>query len=157
MEINRGVLIAQAINFALILGLFTWLVGGRISKAIAARRAELAKADDATKAYETAVAKAEADKKAIIDEAVAHKNKIVEEASLTATQKAEAIVADAEKKAGAIVSKAEEKAQKLEKDLQSNFVQGVKHTAHVVVKKLFKKDVQLQEEYVEALAKEFSL
>lgn len=59
----------------------------------------MAKAEDATKAYEETVAKAEAEKKAIIDEAVAHKNKVVQEATLTATQKAEGIVADAEKKA----------------------------------------------------------
>lgn len=156
MQINRGVLLAQAINFALILGLFTWLVGNKISRAIAARRAELAKADDATKAYEATIAKAKAKKKAIIEEAVAHKNKIVEEASLTATQKADVIIADAEKKAGMIVGQAQEKAEKLEKDLQNNFIDGVKKTAHVVVKKLFNKDVTLQEDYVEALAKEFS-
>jgi F-type H+-transporting ATPase subunit b len=156
MEINVGVLVAQLINFALILFLFKKFVGDNITKAIIARRAELAKAEDATKVYEETLAKAEEEKKVLIEEGLAHKNKLIEETKQSANQKAEGILAAAEKSAGHIASQAESKAAKLEAELKNGFVDGVKKTAHVVVKKLFEKDVALQEAYLDELVQEFA-
>ena len=156
MEINIGVLVAQLINFAIILRLFKKFVWDKLSASIVARRAELAKAEDATKVYEETMAKAEEDKKQLIEEGLAHKQKLIEEAKLAATQKADGIVAQAEKSAASIEKKAEEKAAKLESDLQNGFVDWVKQTAHVVVKKLFAKDVPLQEKYLDELVNEFA-
>ena len=132
------------------------LVGDKIGKAVAERRAELAKAADASKVYEETMAKAEEDKKTMIDEAVAHKNKLIDEAKLAATQKADLVLADADKKAGNIVREAEEKAVKLEKDLKDGFTEGVKKTAGLVVNKLFNKDISLKEEYVDSLVAEYT-
>lgn len=156
MEINIGILVAQLVNFAIILWLFKKFVGDKLTAGIVARRAELAKAEDATKVYEETMAKAEEDKKLLIEEGLSHKQKLIEEAKLAANQKADGIVANAEKTASTIEKKAEEKAAKLESDLKNGFVDGVKQTAHVVVKKLFAKDVSLQEKYLDELVNEFA-
>jgi F0F1-type ATP synthase membrane subunit b/b' len=156
MELNRSVLIAQAINFLIILWLFKWLVGDKLATMIATRREELKKAEGANKIYEDIIHKAEAEKKALIDEAVAHKNSVIAQAEQAATLKADKIIADAGTRADNIASEAQEKAWRVEKELEENFIDGVKRTAHTVVKKLFDKDVSLQEEYLVELAKEFS-
>jgi len=49
---------------------------------------------------------------------------------------------------------ASEKAQHLESELKNEFVEGVKYTAHRVVNKLFNKDIDLEEAYLEQLANE---
>ncbi len=123
--------------------------------AIKERRDELAKAADASKIYDETMAKAEADKKAMIDEAVAHKNNVVQQAELAAQNKSDKILADAQATAWRIQDEAKQQAGKLEKDLEDNFVTWVKKTAYSVVKKLFNTDVSLQEKYLEELAKEF--
>ena len=156
MEIDISILIAQAINFLIILWLFKRLVGDKISKTIATRREELKKAEGAAAIYEETMAKAEAEKKAMIDEAVAHKNSVTAQAEQAASLKADKILADADARAQGIEKDAHEKAGHIEKELEDNFVNGVKQTAHTVVKKLFDKDVKLQEEYLVELAKEFS-
>lgn len=155
MEINTSLLIAQAINFLIILWLFKWLIWDKLSKAIHERREELAKAADASKIYDETMAKAEADKKTLIDEAVAHKNNVIQQAELAAQNKADKILADAHTSAWRIADDAKQQAGKLEKDLEDNFVTWVKKTAYSVVKKLFNTDVDLQEKYLEELAKEF--
>ena len=155
MEFNLGVFIAQLVNFVVILLLFKILVGDRLSKAIAQRREDLAKAADATVAYEETIKQAEADKKQIIAEALDHKQKLIDESSQAAQQKADQIVAQAQKQATNIQQEATDKANQLEKDLQDNFVDGVKKTAHIVVNKLFDKDVDLKDAYIQELAQEF--
>ena len=132
------------------------MIGDKLSTSIAARRAELKKAEGAAKIYEETMAKAEAEKKAMIDEAVTHKNSVIAQAEQAATLKADKILADADVRAENIEKEAHEKASHIEKELEDNFVDGVKQTAHTVVKKLFNKDVNLQEEYLTELAKEFS-
>ena len=156
MELNRSILIAQAINFLIILWLFKRLVGDKISKTIATRREELKKAEGAAKIYEDTMAQAEAEKKSMIDEAVAHKNSVIAQAEQAASLKADKILADADARAEGIQQEAHEKAGHIEKELEDNFVDWVKKTAHQVVKKLFDKDVKLQEEYLVELTKEFS-
>ena len=91
----------------------------------------------------------------MIEEGVQHKNKLIEEAKAVAEQKANALVEQAEKQAASITAQAEEKAQHLEKELKDGFVDGVKQTAHMVVKKLFNEDKQLKDDYVAGLVKEF--
>lgn len=132
------------------------MVGDKLSQSIADRREELRKAEDATRIYEETMAKAETEKKVIIDEAVAHKNNVIAQAEQSATLKADKILADASTRAESLEQEAKEKAGLLEKELEENFVDGVKRTAHTVVRKLFDKDVSLQEEYLGELAKEFS-
>jgi len=156
MELNRSILIAQAINFLIILWLFKWLIGDKVSTAIAHRREELKKAEGAAQVYEETMAKAEAEKKAMIDEAVSHKNSVIAQAEQAATLKADKIIADAGSRADNIEKEAHEKASHIQKELEDGFVDGVKQTAHSVVKKLFNKDMNLQEEYLTELAKEFS-
>ncbi len=156
MELNRSLLIAQAINFLIILWLFKWLIGDKMSKAIAKRREELKKAEWAAKIYEETMAKAEEEKKAMINEAISHKNSVIAQAEQAATLKADKIIADAWARANLIEVEAKEKASHIEKELESSFVDGVKSTAHAVVRKLFDKDVSLQDEYLTELAKEFS-
>ncbi len=155
MELNRSILIAQAINFVIILWLFKWLVGDKIAKSIALRREELKKAEWAAAIYEETMAKAEQEKKAMIDDAVAHKNSVIAQAEQAATLKADKIIADAWSRADNIAKEAHEKASHIQKELEDWFVDGVKKTAHTVVKKLFNKDMNLQEEYLVELAKEF--
>lgn len=51
---------------------------------------------------------------------------------------------------------AQQKAGRLEQELKDGFLDGVKHTTQLVVNKLFAKDVNLQDSYVESLVKEFN-
>lgn len=155
MELNFGILIAQLINFTLIFFAFKYFVGNKLILAIKKRREELAKAEDATKIYDEIMQQAELDKKALIDEGLDHKNKLLEEAKLSAIQKGDAIIHAAEKNAISITQQAKQKAAKLETDLKMWFVDGVKKTTHVVVKKLFDKDVNLQEKYLDELVGDF--
>ena len=156
MELNVSVLIAQWFNFLIILFLFKYFVGDEITKAIIARRRELSKAEDATRIYEETLAKAEEEKKQIIAEALDHKNNVVQEASLVAEQKAHWIISAAEKTAAELNRRAEEETAKIKSDLEKNFIKGVKQTTRQVVTKLVWWNPQLQEDYIESLAKEFN-
>lgn len=147
--------VAQTINFLILWWLFYKFLGKHLTKVIAERREMLHKADNAEQAYEAKIAEAEEEKRVILDKAVQHKQALAQEATLNAQQKADAILAQAEKQAENITQKAEKQAAQLESELQENFSDWVKKTAHVVLKKLFEKDVQLEEKYLDGLVKEF--
>jgi F-type H+-transporting ATPase subunit b len=154
--VDPGLFVSHLVNFAILFFLFKKFLGDHLVNMIQERRALLDKVSNADVEYDRRIAEAEAEKKSLIDEGVDHKNKLIEEAKLSAQQKADSIVADAEKNADGIAKKAHEKAAKLETDLKNNFVDGVKQTAHVVVKKLFNKDVGLEEKYLDELVSEFA-
>lgn len=147
-------MIAQLINFGILFFAFKYLVGDKLAKAIMTRREELKKAENASVLYDELLSKAEQEKKKLIDEGVSHKQKLVEEAKIVAEKKADNIVMQAKKQAEHIEKAAHEKAQYLESELKNNFVSGVKYTAHRVVRKLFDKDIHLEEQYLEQLAQE---
>lgn len=156
LSINWSVFVVQLINFALVYWLFHRFVAKPLIESLLYRREQVRKAEHAEQVYEETLAKAEEEKKAIITEAVDHKNKLVEQAQIAAKQKADGIVQQAQKAAQHIEEKAQQKAQKLEQELKNDFVDGVKQTAHVVVKKLFDKDVDLQQKYLDTLVSEFA-
>lgn len=149
-------MIAQWINFLIILLIFKWFLGDKITQAIQDRRKELAKAEGASKVYEDAIQKAESEKKRIIDKAMEHKSNLIAEAKQVAQQKADEIVQKAEKDASNITKDAQEHAKQLEKDLKNWFTSGVKETTHKVVHKLFDNDPDLKEEYIERLISEYN-
>lgn len=156
MELNVGILIAQWINFLVLLFVFKKFLGKPLTEALVQRREELAKAEDATKVYEDTMLKAEEEKKALLNEALEHKQQLAEEAKASAQKQADTILKDAEKNAEKLLKSAEEKAQKLSQDVEENFVEWVKSTAKVIVNKLFEKDVSLQEQYLDELVNEYA-
>jgi len=154
--VDPGLFVSHLINFLILFFLFKHFLGDHLTNAIKTRREQMAKMENVDAEYEKIINTAEWEKKKIIDEALAHKNNVVAQAEQTATLKADKIIADAGARASNIETEAQEKAGHIQKELEDGFVDGVKKTAHTVVKKLFDKDVKLQEEYLVELAKEFS-
>lgn len=156
MELNIGVLIAQWVNFLLILFLFKWLIWDKISVATAARRAELTKAENAAVAYDKAVADAETAKQELINEWLAHKAKLVQEAEAVAKNKEASIIDAANKKAAQIEEAATNQAQQMKASIESEFAGTVKSATEMVIKKLIPGDSQLKQDYLQSLVKEFA-
>jgi F0F1-type ATP synthase membrane subunit b/b' len=155
MEFSISTLIAQAINFVLLLLLFKRLLGDKISKSIEKRRELMRKVSQADQEYDQIIAQAEQEKKSIIDQALKHKQTVFSEAETLANKKSARIVSDAEKQGQQIIQDALERSEKLEKELQQNYLQGVKHTTKLVVKKLIDEKPELKDAYLEQLADEF--
>lgn len=156
MEFNLGIFVAQLINFSIIFFLFKKLVGDKIVVALQERKKALAKAQDALLVYEETMRQAEDEKNAMLAEALQHKESILQEARQLAEKKAEVFFQQAHVQADNIVKKAQEHADALDKEMKDAFVDGVKKTTELVVKKLIHDDVKLQESYVEQLVREFA-
>jgi vacuolar-type H+-ATPase subunit H len=64
------------------------------------------------------------------------------------------IIQEANKKADKILNDANNSAKVLSTELEKNFIESVKKTSKVVVKKLLQKDMDLQKTYLEEIVKE---
>ena len=153
MLANAGM---QAINILVFFGIFWYFLWKWIKKSLQEKRILLDKLDNADRVYQEMLGKAEQEKQHIIDEALTHKQTILEEAKILAEKRDHELLESTKIQAENILHEAHKKAEQIESQLKEWFIDGVKRTAYTVVKKLFQKDVSLDEKYVETLVHEFS-
>lgn len=154
MTLKLDVLLVQIVHVALLFWVFKKIIGDSLTTAILARQEKQAKLDNAEAEAQKAIAEAKAKADVLVQEWLKHKESLIEEAKLTAQRKADEIVSSAEKQAWAITTTATQQAENMKVELQNSWIDGVKQTAEVVVKKLFKKDITLNKEYMDMLVKE---
>ena len=146
----------QAINIVIFFGIFRYFFGKNIKKSLQKKRVLLEKLDNADAVYEEIIARAHTKKQEIIDEALQHKQSVLEETKILAEKRDQELLESTKIQAENILHEAHKKAEQIQAQLEEWFIDGVKRTARMVVDKIFKKDVQLNEKYVETLAREFS-
>lgn len=145
----------QILNILIFFGFFWYFFWKKIQKNLAEKRILLDKLDNADRAYEEIMEQAEIKKQEIIDDALHHKQVILEEAKILADKRDKEMLESTKIQAESILHEAHKKAEHIELQLKEWFIEGVKRTARIVVKKLFNKEVSLDEKYVETLAQEF--
>jgi len=156
LTIKVDVLVVQIINIALLLMFFRSIIGNTLAQEVEKRKALTKKLEQADKEYDSLLADAATKKEEILAEALGHKKKLLEEAKELALQEKEKILLTANNEAESILNKAKKDSEIQSRDLDSNFVQGVKTTAFSLVKKLFASKKDIQESYLEGLVEEFS-
>lgn len=100
--------------------------------------------------------KAKADREKLLEEGLAHKRSIVAEATELAKQEQDKILEKANREAQLIIEKANREADTQKRDFESQFEQGVKQSALVMVKKLFASNPKAADTYVSGLVDEFT-
>lgn len=154
MEISFSSLIAQIINFGIMFFLFSRFVAKPISKQIEDRRILINKIKKADELYKEKIEEAEKKAEWIISDGLTKKESIITEGETLALKKQIEIIEDAKKKADKIVTDANNSVTVLSAELEKNFIDSVKNTSKVVVKKLLQKDLDLQKTYLDEIIKE---
>lgn len=156
LTIKVDVLVVQIINIALLLMFFRSIIWNTLSEEVEKRKAMTQKLEQADKEYDSLLADATAKKEEILSEAIAHKKKLLDEAKELAVQEKEKILLKAKNEAESIVDKAKKDSEIQSRDLDSNFIQGVKSASVSILKKLFANQKDIQESYLKGLVEEFS-
>lgn len=154
MEISFSSLAAQIINFGIMFFLFSKFVAKPISKQIEDRRRLIEKIKKADELYKEKIEEAEKKAESIISDGLVKKESIITEWESLALKKQIEIIQEANKKADKITSDANNSAKVLSAELEKNFIDSVKKTSKVVVKKLLQKDLDLQKSYLDEIIKE---
>lgn len=155
MTIKLDVLLVQIIHILILFWIFKKLIWNALTQALLERKSKIQKLDHAEEEYAKIVAEAKFKSEETIKEWLHRKEEIIHEATLVAQKKADDILANAEKNVERMVSDAQAKAMSLEKELKDGFVQWVKATTKLVVNKLVKEDVAVQNAYIDSLVNEF--
>ncbi len=156
LTIKVDVLVVQIINISLLLMFFRSIIGNTLAQEVEKRKAMTKKLEQADKEYDSLLADATAKKEEILGEALAHKKKLLDEAKELALQEKEKILLKANNEAEMIIDKAKKDSEIQSRDLDSNFVQGVKSASVSLVKKIFANKKDIQESYLQGLVEEFS-
>ncbi len=154
MEISISSLVAQIINFGIMFFLFSRFVAKPISHQIEERRKLIEKIKKADELYKEKIEEAEKKAEIIISDWLVKKETIISEWESLALKKQVEIIQEANKKADKIIVDANNSAKTLSAELEKNFIESVKKTSKVVVKKLLQKDMDLQKTYLEEIVKE---
>lgn len=154
MEISTWAVVAQIINFLILFFLFKKFLTKPIVQIIEDRRELIKKIENADRAYDEKIEEAKIQSKLIVQEWMSRKEKLISEAWVLADKKRNEILADAKIQAGNFISSAEDRAKTLEAELEKNFVDWVKRTSLLVVKKLIKKDKDIKKDYLDEAIKE---
>lgn len=154
MDISIWAVFAQIINFWILFFLFRKFLTKPISKVILERRALIKKLENADNAYDEKLEIAKIEARDIVQEGMERKERILTEAGLLADKRKEEIIAEAKIQSDKILNDAESKSKSLEAELEQNFVDWIKKTSLLVVKKLIKKDSSLKKEYLDEAIKE---
>lgn len=155
MTIKLDVLLVQLFHVVLLFWVFRKLIWNSLSTALLARKAQIAKLDNADAEYKRILAEAQTTAEETVKAWLQKKDAIIAEATLVAKRREEEIVSAAQKQAMMIQDEATQKAANLEKELKDGFVDGVKQTTKLVVNKLINDDAALQNSYIDALVGEF--
>ncbi len=154
MEISIWAVFAQIINFLILFFLFRKFLTKPITNIIHERRELIKKLENADKAYEEKLEIAKFEAKDIVQEGMDRKEKILLEAGLLADKKKEEIMSDAKIQSDKIIQTAEMKSKILESELEKSFVDWIKKTSLLVVKKLINKDKDIKKDYLDEAIKE---
>ncbi len=154
MEISIWAVFAQIINFLILFFLFRKFLTKPITNIIYQRRELIKKLENADKAYEEKLEIAKFEAKDIVQEGMDRKEKILLEAGLLADKKKEEIMSDAKVQSDKIIQTAEMKSKMLEAELEKSFIDWVKKTSLLVVKKLINKDKEIKKDYLDEAIKE---
>jgi hypothetical protein len=90
----------------------------------------------------------------IVQDWIDRKDRLISEAWILWDQKKESILADAKIQANNLLDDAEEKSKLLQAEIEKSFSDWVKRTSLLVIKKLIKKDMNIQKEYLDEAIKE---
>jgi len=154
MEISVWAVIAQIINFLILFFLFKKFLTKPITTIIQDRRDLIKKLENADKVYEERLEAARLESKEIVQEWMNRKEKLIVEAWVLADKKRAEILADAKLQSDKVITSAENRAKILETELEKNFIDGVKRTSLLVVKKLIQKDKDIKKDYLDEAIKE---
>jgi len=154
MEISTWAVIAQIINFLILFFLFKKFLTKPITTIIQDRRDLIKKLENADKVYEEKLEAARLESKEIVKEWMNRKEKLIVEAWVLADKKRDEILADAKVQSDKVITSAENRAKILETELEKNFVDWVKRTSLLVVKKLIQKDKDIKKDYLDEAVKE---
>lgn len=149
-------ILAQVFNIWVFLFVFKYFLADKVVELIENRKKLLAKIQNAEEKYNQIISEAEEEKNKIIKDALKHKEKILEEAKVLASQEKERILNKAHQQAEEIIENAKAYWEKLKKQLEESWEYSLKHTTKLVVLKLFGKDTELKEKYLNEVIKEFS-
>jgi F0F1-type ATP synthase membrane subunit b/b' len=155
MTIKLDVLLVQIIHIAILFWIFRKVIGDSLTTALLERKIQKAKLDNADAEYAKILAEAKLQSESTMKEGLIRKEEIIAEATLVAQKKADDLMIQAEKNAQRIQNDAEVKAFTLEQELKDGFVDGVKATTKLVINKLVKEDVSVQNAYIDSLVNEF--
>ena len=154
MEISTWAVVAQIINFLILFFLFKKFLTKPIASIIEERRTLIKKLKNADKVYEEKLASAELEAKEIVKEWMGRKEKLILEAWVLADKKRDEILVDAKIQSEKILHTANEKAKILETELEKSFVEWVKRTSLLVVKKVIHNNKDLKDAYLDDAMKE---
>ncbi len=150
-DISIWGIIAQIINFGILFFLFSKFLTKPITNMVEKRRELIKKLEQAELSYSEKINEAEEEKKTIINDAMIEKEKIIMEAWMLASKRKEEILDEAKNKANLLIEDAEVKSKHLWDELEKNFISSVKKTSKMVVNKLFNKDIELKEKYLDEI------
>lgn len=156
MEIKRGILIAQIINFAILFFLVKIFLGDKLIKIINERRVLIRKLKQADEEYEKMIELAKRESNKIIMTANRKKELIEEEGKILAGKERQNILTLATTKGEMIVQDAKKKWEKMMKELESQRTESITSTTELVVNKLFDTHQELKEKYLQTITKELT-
>lgn len=154
MEISTWAVVAQIINFLILFFLFKKFLTKPIANIIEDRRNLIKKLENADKAYEEKLESAQLQAKEIVQEWMGRKEKLILEAWILADKKRDEILSDAKIQSEKLLHTAGEKAKILESELEKSFVEWVKKTSLLVVKKLINNNKELKDSYLDEAMKQ---
>lgn len=154
MEISIWAVVAQIINFLILFFLFKKFLTKPITTIIQDRRSLIIKLENADKVYDERLEAARLESKEIVQEWMNRKEKLIIEAWVLADKKRDEILADAKMQSEKVITGAKNRAKILETELEKNFVDWVKRTSLLVVKKLIQKDRDIKKDYLDEAIKE---
>ncbi len=154
LSIKIDVLVIQIINVLLLLYIFKKLFWSTLTQEVAKRRELTRKLQAAEVEYNSVIAQANHEKEVILAQAMEHKKHLLAEADLAARKNTETILAQAWQQASVILQNAENQAVSIRRDLENSRADSVKHTAWLLLKKIFKKDVSIKQEYLDMILQE---
>ena len=146
--------VVQIINLAIFFGVFIKFFGAKISSALQEREDMLKKLEDADLLYQQKIEEVEQHRREILADVQVQKQHVLDYAQQLAHQKEQEIITAAQSKAERIVASAEEKSVGMEKELVQEYESSVKQWIKKVMKKLFQRDVALQQAYVDEVVGE---
>lgn len=156
MEFSLDAVLAQILNFGILVFIYMKFLAKPIAKAIEERRSLIKKLEHAEEAYEERLAAGEEEFKKMVQQGLDKKEALIAEAGAVASKRKDEILQDAENRATQIQHDAEAKFRNLEDDLKQGFEDSVKKTSLLVVKKLLKEDKELKTKYLDTVVSELS-
>lgn len=123
----------------------------KVSKDLDEREKLIKKLKNADTEYQNILNKAKEDADAIVSQAKKHSEIILSEGEMLAKDRSRIILEEWEYKAKSILLQAEKDVKKMEDHLVNNWVDSLKKTSKLLVKKILKSDEQLQEKYLDNL------